>query len=124
MTDTGTAATSEWPGSPPESVPSNSGGARGWRLAPKDNVGARRSENRGRAWLVLSYVLCPCHLPVTMGLIAAVAGGSAVGAALTANAWRLGAVLAVLYAAAVWRGFRNLRQAQRACDTGECRRPS
>jgi mercuric ion transport protein len=83
-------------------------------LAPRSNGAARRAENRGRLWLVVSYLLCPCHLPVTLGLVAAAAGGTAIGAALTANAWRFGAVLAVLYGLALWRGFHHLRRAEAA----------
>ncbi len=92
---------------------------RGWRLAPKDNREARRRENRGRAWLVVSYVLCPCHLPVTMALVAAAAGGTAVGAALTASMWRLGLLMAALYGVALWRGFHHLRWAKASVQAGE-----
>ena len=93
-------------------------GTRGWRLAPKADREARRAENRGRFWLVVSHVLWPCHLPVTMTLVVAAAGGTAVGAALTASMWRLGAVLAALYALALWRGFHHLRRAKAAGEAG------
>jgi hypothetical protein len=91
----------------------------GWRLTPKADKEARRSENRGRLWLVLSYVLCPCHLPLTMGLIVAMAGGTAVGAALSASMWRLGVVMTVLYGLSLWRGFHHLRRAKVAIEPGE-----
>jgi mercuric ion transport protein len=92
----------------------------GWRIAPRDEPDARRAENRGRLWLVLSYLLCPCHLPISMALIATVAGGTAVGAALTANAWRAGTLFTVLYGLALWRGFHHLRRAKAAVAAGEC----
>jgi hypothetical protein len=63
-----------------------------------------------------------------MGLVVAVAGGSAVGAALTASMWRLGLLLGVLYALALWRGFHHLRRAKAAvepdttCSTPWCER--
>jgi hypothetical protein len=110
-------------------VPAAPGTGRGWRIAGTDAPEARRAENRGRLWLVGSYLLCPCHLPVFMALVASLAGGTAVGAALTASAWRLGAVLGLLYALALWRGFRHLRRAQRVtvegegCATGQCPSP-
>jgi cytochrome c biogenesis protein CcdA len=119
MVDT---AVREWKGIPTE----RTSVSRGWRLAPKSNREARRSENRGRFWLVLSYVLCPCHLPVTMALVVAVAGGTAVGAAMTASMWRLGVVMAALYGLALWRGFHHLRRAKAtveasgACETRWC----
>lgn len=107
---------------PAETAPTS----RGWRLAPKSNREARSAENRGRLWLVLSYVLCPCHLPVTMALLVTLAGGTAVGAAMTESMWRLGAVMAGLYGLALWRGFHHLRRAKaavqpdRACSTRWC----
>ncbi len=92
----------------------------GWRIS-SPGTRARRDENRGRAWLLVSFVLCPCHLPVTLGVVAAVAGGTAVGAALTASLWRLGALMGVLYALALWRGFHHLRRAERSsCETDAC----
>lgn len=93
----------------------------GWRSAAPGDTASRRSENRGRAWLLISFLLCPCHLPVTLGVIAAVAGGTAIGAALTASLWRLGVVVGILYALALWRGFHHLRRAQRSsCETDAC----
>jgi len=93
--------------------------SRGWRLASKADTEARRSENRGRLWLILSYVLCPCHLPITMALVVAAVGGSAVGAALTATMWRLGVVMTVLYGLALWRGFHHLRRAKATVEPGQ-----
>lgn len=101
---------------------------RGWRMAPADDLDARRAENRGRLWLVLSYVLCPCHLPVTLTLVGMAFGGSAIGTFLTTNSWRTGAILGLLYTLALWRGFSHLRRARAAaggrrpdCSAGECR---
>jgi len=55
-------------------------------------------------------------------------GGSALGTFLTTNSWRTGAILGVLYALALWRGFSHLRRAKKAaggrpldCSTGACR---
>lgn len=73
---------------------------------------ARRHEKRGRRWLVVSYLLCPCHLPVTLALLGAGLGGTTLGAAITGNALRVGIVLTVAYAVVLWRGFRQIRWAK------------
>ncbi|GIU84550.1 MAG: hypothetical protein KatS3mg008_1325 [Acidimicrobiales bacterium] len=70
-------------------------------------------EKRGRRWIVISLILCPCHLPVTMAVLAAVFGGTWIGAALQGRALQVGAVLGVLYALALWRAFRAIKRAKR-----------
>jgi mercuric ion transport protein len=100
----------------------------GWRITSPSEPFARRSENRGRLWLVLGFVLCPCHLPVTLALLGATLGGTAVGSFLTTSNWRLGVILAVLYGLTVWRGFVHLRRAKALgvtdCRDGACDLPS
>lgn len=77
------------------------------------NPVARQHERRGRRWLVVSYFLCPCHLPVVLALLGAAFGGSAVGAAVTGSALRVGVVLTAVYGVVLWRGFRSIRRAKR-----------
>lgn len=78
---------------------------------PADPV-SRSHEKRGRKWLFVSYFLCPCHVPITLTLLGALLGGTAIGAALTGNALRVGIVLTTLYAIVLWRGFRQIRRAK------------
>lgn len=78
---------------------------------PADPV-ARQHEKRGRKWLAASYLFCPCHVPLVMAALGAAFGGTAVGAALTGNALRVGIVLTTLYALVLWRGFRQIRKAK------------
>jgi len=73
---------------------------------------ARKHEQQGRRWLLVSYFLCPCHVPITLALISAVFGGTVFGAAVTGNAFRLGVVLTTAYAVVLWRGFRQIRRAK------------
>ncbi len=87
-------------------------------MAPSDAGDARAAENRGRVWLVLGFVLCPCHLPLTMGVLGTVVGGGVLGAAVR-DAWMLGTLMAVLYGLTVWRGFVHLRRAKAALAPGE-----
>lgn len=79
-------------------------------------------ERRGRAWLIWSFVLCPCHLPVTLGIVGALFGATAVGGFIVSHGWQTGVLLGALYAAGVWRGFGHLRAARRggSCSSGEC----
>lgn len=84
---------------------------------PSDPV-ARAHEQRGRKWLVVSYFFCPCHLPLTLALLGAAFGGTAFGAALTGNAFRVGAALTTVYAVVLWRGFRQIRRAKRIEASG------
>lgn len=84
---------------------------------PSDPV-ARQHERRGRKWLVVSYFLCPCHLPITLALLGVVFGGTAFGAALTGNAVRVGIVMTAAYGVVLWRGFRQIRRAKRLEGAG------
>jgi hypothetical protein len=74
---------------------------------------AREHEKRGRRCLVVSYFLCPCHVPITLTLTGTVFGGTALGAAITGNALRVGIVLSAAYIVVLWRGFRQIRRAKR-----------
>ena len=74
---------------------------------------AREHEKRGRRWLVVSYFFCPCHVPITLTLAGVAFGGTALGAAITGNALRVGIVLTAAYGVVLWRGFRQIRRAKR-----------
>lgn len=85
---------------------------------PSDPV-ARAHERRGRRWLALSYLFCPCHIPITLGLLGAALGGTAVGTAVAGSSIRLGVVLTALYGLVLWRGFRQIRIAKHLESAGE-----
>lgn len=59
--------------------------------------------------LATAFVACPCHLPFTLALAAAVLGGTAVGSFLVDNAGLVAAVLIVYFIGALVLGFRLLR---------------
>lgn len=94
---------------------------------PGDPV-ARREEQRGRRWLMLSYVFCPCHVPIVMAAVGAAFGGTTWGASVAGNGLPVGGALVVLYAVVVWRGFHHIRRAKRieadggtvACGSDGC----
>ena len=83
---------------------------------------ARRRERKGRAWLLWSFIVCPCHLPLTIGVLGALFGGSAFGAIITRNPIGVGVVFGLLYLAGLVVAFRHLRSAaaDRSCEDGAC----
>lgn len=74
----------------------------------------QRAENRGIVWVVGAFVICPCHLPITLGLAATLLGGTAAGAALRGHPYLAGTVITATWVAATWHGFRLMGSAQRA----------
>ncbi len=91
----------------------------------EDAVDPVALERRGRRWLIWSFIFCPCHLPVTMGVLAALFGGSAFGALIDRNTLGVGLVLGAIYAVGVGIGFRHLRAAAagKDCSGGTCEVP-
>jgi mercuric ion transport protein len=80
------------------------------RTAPVD---AKALERRGRAWLIWSFLACPCHLPLTLGFLGVVLGGTALGAVLRDNAWLAGGVITAVWAAGTARGLWLVRKGER-----------
>ena len=86
-------------------------------------------ERRGRRWLLWSFLLCPCHLPLTIAALTTVLAGTSLGVALRDHIWVAGSVLSVAWMIGTGYGFRLIRQAQRAggaCPValGGARRPA
>jgi mercuric ion transport protein len=80
-------------------------------------------ERRGRRWILGSLLLCPCHLPVTLGILAAVTAGTALGAFLRDNLVLAGLVITAAWLAGTARGFLLVRMAKRgACPLPPPRR--
>lgn len=78
-----------------------------------DRSAAVRLERRGRWWLAVSFLFCPCHLPLTLGLLAGVFGGTALGAMLRDHLWLAGGVIAATWLAGTARGLVWIRRAER-----------
>jgi len=53
-----------------------------------------------------AFVICPCHLPITMAVAAALLGTSAAGLALRSHPIAAGLLITLTWAAATWHGFR------------------
>ena len=71
---------------------------------------AEHAENRGIAWLIGAFVICPCHLPLTMALATTLLAGTAAGAALRGHPLVAGTTITLAWLAATWHGIRLLRQ--------------
>ncbi len=69
---------------------------------------------RGERWLVLSFIFCPCHLPWTLGLLALLGGGTALGGFVRGNGVVIGVAVTALWVAGTWKGCALIRQAERA----------
>jgi hypothetical protein len=74
----------------------------------------RQAEHRGVAWIAGAFVICPCHLPITVAVATTVFSGSAVGALIAGYPSITGAVVTVAWAAATWHGLSHLRRASRS----------
>jgi len=75
-----------------------------------------QAEHRGLAWVLGAFVICPCHLPLTLWAIAALLSGTAAGALMHAHIYVAGAAISAVWLAATWRGVRYFRAASRVCD--------
>lgn len=83
-------------------------------------------ERRGRRWLFVSFLFCPCHLPLIMAALGVLFGGSAFGALVGRNTLGVGIVFGLVYSILLLIGFRQLRAATKDvdCSDGECVLPS
>ena len=81
--------------------------------------GADALERRGRWWLLASFLVCPCHLPLTLGVLGAVLGGTAAGVALREHTLVAGLLIASVWIAGTARGLFLVRRAEK--DGYACR---
>jgi hypothetical protein len=70
-------------------------------------------ENRGMWWVMGAFVFCPCHLPITLGVLAMLLGGTAAGVALRAHPYIAAMIVTLLWVAGTWRGFALVRAARK-----------
>jgi Fe2+ transport system protein B len=82
-------------------------------LSPSQDK-SKKTQRHGIAWVMGSFLFCPCHLPLTLGLLAAIFGGTALGAVLVHYSILAGVIITSIWAAGTWYGFRKLR-ATTAC---------
>jgi hypothetical protein len=66
-------------------------------------------------WVIGSFAICPCHLPLTLALLGTVLGGTALGALLHQHLVLAGLVIAGVWALGTWRGLGLLQARGAAC---------
>ena len=82
--------------------------------APLTGAELAGSEARGFWWVVGAFLICPCHLPITLAVAGTLLAGTALGAALSNHPVIAGVAITVAWAAATWRGFRLMRSGGRS----------
>jgi hypothetical protein len=75
-------------------------------------------ERRGRAWLVWSFLLCPCHLPLTLAALTTVLAGTSLGVTVRDHVWLAAAIITTVWLTGTGYGLRLIRQAETA--NGSC----
>ncbi len=65
------------------------------------------------AWMIGAFIFCPCHLPITLGALALLLGGTAAGALLRQHPVIAGVTVTLLWAAGTWRGYSLVRRARK-----------
>ena len=78
-----------------------------------DAVEPSAVERQGRRWIFGSFLLCPCHLPLTLAVVASLAGGTVIGGLLREHAVVAGVVISLGWVLGTANGFRLVRHAQR-----------
>lgn len=82
--------------------------------ASTDAVAGVVLERRGRAWLLWSFLLCPCHLPLSLGVLTTVLAGTSFGVVLRDHVWIAGTLVTIAWLIGTGYGLRLVRQAERA----------
>lgn len=70
-----------------------------------------QADTRGLAWVIGAFVICPCHLPLTLWAAATLLSGTAAGALLHTHPYAAGGVLSAAWGAATLRGMLYFRSA-------------
>jgi hypothetical protein len=80
--------------------------------ATHPGVQAPNSDLRGVLWVAASFVICPCHLPVTLWAVAALLAGTTAGSLVHAHQVLTGIGISLLWAAGTWHGMRLMRRSE------------
>ena len=71
-----------------------------------------QAESRGMIWVVGAFLICPCHLPLTLALVAVLFSGTAAGALLQEHPYAAGSFVTAAWLAATLRGVLYFRSAR------------
>ena len=76
---------------------------------PVQQASSAKQQRRGIIWVLSSFVFCPCHLPLTLGLLAALLGGTVLGAVVLRYSIAVGTITTLVWLVGTWYGFRQMR---------------
>ena len=67
----------------------------------------KNNVNEAKGWLamVVGFVACPCHLPITLPIAISLTAGTATGAWLTNNTILLGSIMTVIFLGGLGLGY-------------------
>jgi energy-converting hydrogenase Eha subunit G len=68
------------------------------------------SDVRGLLWVAGAFVFCPCHLPLTLWLLAAVLAGTTTGALVQGHPFVAGTLTTLVWLVGTWHGMRLMRR--------------
>jgi MerE protein len=71
-----------------------------------------QADRRGLVWVLGSFVLCPCHLPITLWVVAVLLSGTAIGSALLGHPYITGVMLGIFWLGGTLYGFNMMRRAR------------
>ncbi len=72
-----------------------------------------QAENRGMLWIIGAFAFCPCHLPLTLGLLALLLSGTAAGVLLRSHPIAAGLTITAVWLTGTLRGIQYFRSAKR-----------
>jgi MerE protein len=84
------------------------------RAACPVSLTPEQAQNRALAWVIGSFLFCPCHLPLTLWLAATVLSGTAAGALLGGHPYVAGSLITAAWLAGTLRGLLYLRSVQKS----------
>lgn len=70
----------------------------------------RDAERRGLLWVIGAFIICPCHLPITLALAASLLSGTAAALVLRDHPFLVGAGITLVWLLATWHGLRLTQQ--------------
>jgi cytochrome c biogenesis protein CcdA len=71
-----------------------------------------QADRRGVLWIAGAFVLCPCHLPITLWVLGALLSGTVLGAIVRGHLFFAGAVISITWLVATLHGFNLMRRAR------------
>ncbi len=75
-------------------------------------ISPEQANRRGVAWVVGAFVLCPCHLPITLAVVGALLSGTAIGAIYRGHLFLAGVLVSLTWLVGTLHGFNLMRRAR------------